>query len=256
MNDSLSIASSDSPLPYRLDLAGGWLDQPFVSRLHPGAVITLSIAPSHDFDPRGGMGARTRESAVELWDGALPASADYHKLAKILFRYDNPPGKLTISGSQDAIGIVYPGLARAHYAGDYWTDQVDHITDEAIISFLEGAITLIPLGARRDGYDPLADRTVTRDTVRALADASEGAWTAILARDLAAFGAAARESFEAQIAMFPYMVSDAVAGTIARYRDQASGWKVSGAGGGGYLILVTDRAIDGGLKVTVRRAVS
>src|SRR5689334_4891193 len=28
-----------STMPFRLDLAGGWLDQPFVSRLHPGPVV-------------------------------------------------------------------------------------------------------------------------------------------------------------------------------------------------------------------------
>ena len=29
-------------IPYRIDLAGGWLDQPFVSKYYPGAVITIS----------------------------------------------------------------------------------------------------------------------------------------------------------------------------------------------------------------------
>ena len=30
-------------IPYRIDLAGGWLDQPYVSEHYPGSVITLSI---------------------------------------------------------------------------------------------------------------------------------------------------------------------------------------------------------------------
>ena len=30
-------------IPFRIDLAGGWLDQPFVSKLHPGPVLTISI---------------------------------------------------------------------------------------------------------------------------------------------------------------------------------------------------------------------
>ena len=33
-------------VPFRIDLAGGWLDQPFVSRHHPGAVVTISIEPT------------------------------------------------------------------------------------------------------------------------------------------------------------------------------------------------------------------
>ncbi|MDP6039624.1 MAG: adenylyltransferase/cytidyltransferase family protein, partial [Candidatus Latescibacteria bacterium] len=32
-------------IPYRIDLAGGWLDQPFVSKHHPGSVITISLEP-------------------------------------------------------------------------------------------------------------------------------------------------------------------------------------------------------------------
>jgi hypothetical protein len=33
-------------MPYRIDLAGGWLDQPFVSRHYPARVVTVSIEPT------------------------------------------------------------------------------------------------------------------------------------------------------------------------------------------------------------------
>ena len=48
-----------------------------------------------------------------------------------------------------------------------------------------------------------------------------------------------RRSFEAQIAMFPNMMNDMIKYLIKQYQDVALGWKVSGAGGGGYLILVS-----------------
>ncbi|MCK6578819.1 MAG: adenylyltransferase/cytidyltransferase family protein [Anaerolineae bacterium] len=242
-----------SLMPYRVDLAGGWLDQPFVSKLYPGTVITLSIEPSLEFNERSGMATSTRNAAIELWDTRLPIGP-HEKLAKILFRYDNPPGKWIISGSQDSIGIVYPGLARAHYDGDYWPRHIEHVTDEAALQFVENSLWLLPLGPRHDGYDPLAERAITRESAHALADAADHCWNAILRGDLPALGAAVRESFEAQIAMFPYMVGDTILSLIDRYRDQALGWKLSGAGGGGYLILVSEHPIESALRIAARRA--
>ncbi len=242
-----------SLLPYRIDLAGGWLDQPFVSKQHPGAVITVSIEPTVEFNERSGMATSTRNSAIELWESRLP-TGNSEKLAKILFRYDNPPGTTFISGSQDAIGIVYAGLACAHYDNDYWPDKIEHVTDEGALQFVESSLWLIPLGPRHAGFDPLAERYIIAENARALAEAADACWTAIARRDRAAFGAAVRASFEAQIALFPAMVSPAITELIERHRDQALGWKLSGAGGGGYLIVVNETAVEGGLRVVARRA--
>ena len=63
-----------------------------------------------------------------------------------------------------------------------------------------------------------------------------------MARDSSKFGAAFRASFEAQVAMFPLMKSKAVSETIDIYKDKALGWKLAGAGGGGYLVLVSEEA--------------
>ena len=53
-------------MPYRIDLAGGWLDQPFVSQHCPGSVITLSIEPTVEFNERSGMATSTRRTAIDL----------------------------------------------------------------------------------------------------------------------------------------------------------------------------------------------
>ncbi len=242
-----------SLLPYRIDLAGGWLDQPFVSQHYPGDVVTVSIEPTLEFNERSGMATSTRNAAIELWDSRLPAGSS-EKLAKILFRYDNPPGKQVISGSQDAIGIVYPGLARAHYAGAYWPHQIDTLTDEEALVFVESSMSLIPLGPRHEGYDPLSERHINAANARALAESADACWDSIARRDRVAFGAALRAGFEAQIALFPAMIDATIMGLIDTYRDRALGWKLSGAGGGGYLILVSNQPIEGGLPVTARRA--
>jgi hypothetical protein len=97
-------------MPYRIDLAGGWLDQPFVSRHYPGSVITLCIEPTVEFNDRSGMATSTRYTALDIWGPRLPPG-DSEKLARILFACNNPPGTEYVSGAQDAIGIVFPGLA-------------------------------------------------------------------------------------------------------------------------------------------------
>ena len=75
----------------------------------------------------------------------------------------------------------------------------------------------------------------------------------MLARDAPAFGAAFRESFEAQVAMFPLMVDESIREAIEECRDGALGWKLSGAGGGGYLILVSETRIETAMRIKIRR---
>ena len=239
-------------IPYRIDLAGGWLDQPFVSRHYPGSVITISLEPTIEFNERSGMATSTRRSAIDLWGPKIPPG-DCEKLAKVLFCYDNPPGTEEISGSQDAIGIVIPGLAKAYYEGEYWPSGIDRVNDEQAIHFVEDSLYLMALGPRHSGFSVLSGTRITRDGAKALADATENCWQAILNRDVKGFGRYFRESFEAQIAMFPNMMNDMVEKLIHQYKDEALGWKLSGAGGGGYLILVSDKPIDGAVRVLARR---
>ncbi len=96
-------------IPYRIDLAGGWLDQPFVGKFSSGSVITISIEPTIEFNERSGMASSTRLKAIDLWQTDIPPG-NKEKLAKMLFSYENPPGTKVISGSQDSIGIVMPGI--------------------------------------------------------------------------------------------------------------------------------------------------
>jgi cytidyltransferase-like protein len=238
-------------MPYRIDLAGGWLDQPWVSKHYPGSVITISLEPTIEFNERSGMASSTRRSAIDIWGPRLPAG-DYEKLAKILFCYDNPPGTEVISGSQDAIGLVFPGLAKAYYDGEYWPARIERLHDDFAVQFVQDALHLVPLGPRPNEFDVLADTRIDRERAKALADPTEECWEAIKARDLARFGDSIRCAFEAQIAMFPNMVNDEIFELIDQYRDQVLGWKLSGAGGGGYLILVADHPIENAVRIVAR----
>ncbi len=244
---------SECRIPYRLDLAGGWLDQPYVSKFWPGAVLTISIEPDLEFNDRSGMSSSTRKKAVELWHTDIP-DGDPHLLARTLFCLENPPGTTYISGSQDAIGIVFPGLNRLDYApGEYWPEKITTVNDPEVLDFIERHLWFITLPPRAGDFNVLDQTNISVEGARALADAADGVWKALLARDISAFGQSCRASFEAQVAMFPLMKSRAVSETIEHYRDKALGWKLAGAGGGGYLALVSEKQIENAIRIRIRR---
>jgi cytidyltransferase-like protein len=239
-------------IPYRIDLAGGWLDQPYVSKYHPGPVITISIEPTIEFNDRSGMASSTRRKAIDLWGPRIPPGA-CERLARILFCYDNPPGTEYISGSQDAIGLVFPDLNIAHYNGGYWPERIESVHDEPVLRFLERALCLVPLGPRVPSYNVLENTCIDAAGARALSVAASACWEAILQQDIARFGETFKAGFHAQVAMFPNMMNRQVAELIDQYRGEALGWKLSGAGGGGYLVLVADHPIPGAIGINIRR---
>jgi len=239
-------------IPYRLDLAGGWLDQPYVSKHGAGAVLTISLEPIIEFNERSGMASSSRRRAIELWQTDLP-EGDHEKLAKVLFAFENPPGTKIFAGSQDSIGIVFPGLNRLDYRGQYWPEQITSVTDANILKWIEQHLFLIPLGQRVADFDVLKGKQITAPKVRALAAAADGCWHAIQEMNLPEFGRQMRASFEAQVSLFPQMTNDAVKAMIRHHAPKALGWKLSGAGGGGYLVLVSDQPVPGAIRLTIRR---
>ena len=151
---------------------------------------------------------------------------------------------------------MYPGLANAHYDGVYWPTRIEHVQDAKTLQFIEKSLYLVTLGPRHAEYDVLDDTNITAEYACALSQAAENCWQAILDQDIKRFGESFRASFEAQIAMFPHMMNDDIARLIDQYRDVALGWKLSGAGGGGHLILISDQPIKNAMRIFIRREVA
>ena len=200
------------------------------------------------------MSSSTRAKAIELWQTDIPEGEEKEKLARTLFCVENPPGTKYVSGSQDSIGIVFPGVNRLDYAKEnYWPSSIASVTEEATLQWIEQHLWFINLSPRDKNFDVLSDTRISVAGARALADAANGLWKSVMERDLASFGNYFRKSFEAQIAMFPHMVTPKITETIKSYEKETLGWKISGAGGGGYLVLVSEKPVANAMQIRIRR---
>lgn len=241
-------------IPYRIDLAGGWLDQQFVNEIYSGCVLTISVEPDIRFRERSGLSSSTRRKAIDLWGYEIP-QGNKEKLAKQLFCYDNEPiaNKKYLSGSQDSLGIVLPGLNKLEYSNSYWPYHIEQIYDEEILSWLEKHIWLIPLNPREQTLDIYDAYDLKLKHVRNLSIAAEETWTSILKMDLDAFGKSVLDSFKAQIKIFPRMVDDHIWNVIEEYVPYVKGYKLTGCGGGGYVMVVSDTSVKNGFQVKIVR---
>jgi cytidyltransferase-like protein len=242
----------ETPIPYRIDIAGTWIDQPYVSKFSSGWAITASIEPTIEFNERSGMATSTRKKAIELWNDNLPME-NPEKLAKILFRYDNDPGTKDVSGSQDSIGITMPGINRFFYEKEkYWPSKFETITDPAVMKWLEDRLYMVTLWPRPADFVVLENTNISAENVKRLTASAEMTWDGLINKDIHQFTKGFSSSFSSQVLMFPKMMNDKIARVIDSHKDKALAWKLSGAGGGGYLILISEEEIYGAIKVKIR----
>jgi cytidyltransferase-like protein len=249
---STTALRQECKIPYRIDLAGGWLDQPYVSCYASGSVITICIEPDYEFNDRSGMSTSSRKKAIELWQTDIP-NGDKEKLAKTLFCFENPPGSKYISGSQDSLGITMPGLNKYYYEGGYWPTKIVSSNETDLLSWIEERVWMIPLYPRTDNYDVLENKILNEVGATKLSVATDKCWEGLLKKDALKVGEAMTESFEAQISMFPNMITTGVFEQIEQYRNQVLGWKLSGAGGGGYLIFFSENPVENAIQIRIRR---
>lgn len=246
-----SSTKMELKFPYRICIAGGWMDQPWVSEIYPGSVVVAQILPTIEFNDRSGMATSSRKVALEIWGNKFP-TGDTINNAKILFGAENPPGSKYISGSQDHIGLLNPGISRLYYNGKFWPDKIDSTANKEICGWLSKVLHFIPLEPRPEGYNPIKEKNLSPDIIKELGDAGEQCWECILQKDIAGLGESMTKSFLAWKKMLPHTVPDYVMKEMEeKYLSDYSGAITSGSGGG-YVIVASEKEIDGAIKIKVR----
>ena len=67
-----SSIKKELQFPYRICIAGGWMDQPWVSEIYPGSVVVAQLWPTIEFNDRSGMATSSRKVAIEIWGNRYP----------------------------------------------------------------------------------------------------------------------------------------------------------------------------------------
>jgi hypothetical protein len=255
------ITDAIGDFPYRLQLAGGWIDQPFVSRLNPtppGSMVVVSLQPTFHYMDRAGMATGTRKVALRRWNGRLPA-ADPERLVEELYAEENR-GKTDPSGTQDMIGLIYPGVCRldydaAHRAGVF-PSHVESNRDPAVARWLEEVIHLLPVMPRPSGYSPLGVLQLDPAWVQRLGRSGRDCFAAITAQDARSLGASLNETMACWEALLPHTVRHPtitmdLVGLLRYYQSRYAGAMFSGCGGG-YLTVISADPVPGSLRIQVR----
>ncbi len=248
-------------IPHRLQLAGGWIDQPFISRHNPdpfGSMVVVQIQP--DFRPmdRSGIASGTRQIAMDLWKGKLP-NRPPAELVRELYEVENRE-KTEPSGSQDMIGLVYPGINRLDYDfkvhGGVFPSHIESCNSRKVARWLGSVLHLLPVEPRPEGYSPLGVRNLTSKWVASLGRSGRDCYDAIVKRDATALGASLNLTMKCWETLLPHVVRHPslrvdLMPLLKAYQRQYPGAMYSGCGGG-YLIVVSEKPVPGSLKIEVR----
>jgi hypothetical protein len=248
-------------IPYRLALAGGWIDQPFVSRLNPkppGSMVVVAVEPTFRFMDRSGIATGTREVATRLWLRRLP-NRKPELLVRELYEAENR-GKAEPSGSQDMIGLIYPGINRLDYDfavnGGVFPSHIESINDARIACWLERVIHVLPVAPRPDGYNPLGEKHLEPNWIARLGQSGKDCFEAIRHRDLDALGVSMNDCMVCWEKLLPHTVRHPtikvdLKALLRAYQSQHPGAMYSGCGGG-YLFVVSREPVPGAFPVKLR----
>jgi hypothetical protein len=223
-------------------------------------MVVVAVEPQFRWMDRSGICGSTRQIALALWNGTLP-NEDPAKLVRDLYKAEND-GKAEPSGSQDMIGLIYPGVSRLDYDvtinDGLFPSHIETNTDPAVAAWLGGVIHVLPIAPRPEGYNPLVTKNLDPAWIQRLGRSGRDCFDAIVAKNLQALGASMNECMACWEAILPATVRHPTVKVdlveiLHYYQSRYPGAMYSGCGGG-YLYVVSDEPVPGAFGVQVRVA--
>lgn len=255
------VAALLGTIPNRLQLGGGWIDQPFLSKLNPkppGSMVVVQIEPNFRPMCRSGVASSTRMVALDIWGDKLP-DRPKERLVRELYHAENTY-KAEPSGSQDMIGLIYPGINRLDYdirhESGVFPVHIGSCTSSRVAHWLEKVLHLIPVEPRPEGYNPLVEQKFDPKWVAKLGQTGKLIYDAILKMNAPALGKAVNQGLKCWDVLLPQSMRHPVMKVdimelAAAYQAQYLGACYSGPGGG-YLIVVSEKPVPGSFHVNIR----
>jgi len=221
--------------------------------------VVVGLEPAFRFMERAGMATGTRNVALKLWNGRLP-KGDADMLVRQLYEAENG-GKTEPSGSQDMIGLIYPGVNRLDFdfdhAGGIFPKHIVSNNDPAVARWLEEIMYVLPIEPRPNGYNPLGVKNLDPSWIERLGRSGKDCFDAILDRNVHALGQSMNECMACWAAILPQVVRHPcltadLEGILSYYQSLYAGAMYSGCGGG-YLFVVSEKPVPGAFRIKVRR---
>lgn len=212
-------------IPYRLDIAGSWGSHPFINALCPQIQIIARI--EGECIKRGmGLAGSSRDVIINN-----PGLTD-----KELYDKENE-GKSFMVGSEDIVGILKPGIKIFHYDSSYWMDEKKtEYLPQKDIDWLNEVLHLIQTYERPKNLNVLGELNVTRKKAEEYRKSTYRILKTIRKHNLKAFAEEIINNHNILISMMPRREIDI-------YYNWGIGRKLCGAGGGGYVLAVSDKKI-------------
>ena len=221
-------------------------------------MVVVQIEPTFRPMDRAGIASGTRAVAMKLWKGKLP-NRPPAELVRELYAAENK-GKSAPSGSQDMIGLIYPGINRLDYDfavnDGIFPAHIESLNAKSTARWLGQVLHILPIEPRPDGYSPLGKKNLDPKWIARLGQTGKDCFDAIRRRDVAALG----DSLNACMVCWEKILPQTVVHPALRvelkpilraYQRQYPGAMFSGCGGG-YLFVISEQPVPGAFQIQVR----